>query len=218
MSACSDRAYFALATGELQTAARRVSVINAMPELKSTRTEPAGGERAPVHLRRKLLFWIPAAVFASAFGSVVTAAFRFLRPRAGEVGASGGASGGWFPVAKISELGGAEPLLREVTIEHRAGWSATPRAHSVFVLPGAQGRVVSAVCPHEGCEVDWDGGQRKFLCPCHDSVFDADGARLAGPAQSDLARMPTRVNADTLEMQYGDASEPPTQPGAPANG
>lgn len=171
-----------------------------------------------MHLRRKLLFWIPAAVFASAFGSVVTAAFRFLRPRAGEVGVSGGASGNWFPVAKVSELTGAEPLMREVAIEHRAGWSATPREHTVFVLPGAQRRVVSAVCPHEGCEVEWSGEQRQFLCPCHDSSFDADGARLAGPAQSGLAQLPMRVNGDTLEMLYSDATQTPPQPGSPANG
>ncbi|PYS76211.1 MAG: hypothetical protein DMF66_16000 [Acidobacteria bacterium] len=218
MSACSDRAYFASDGGGLQTAARPRDVIMAMPEETPTQTERGGGERAPVHLRRKLLLWIPASVFASVFGSVAAAAFRFLRPRAGEVGASGGASGNWFPVAKVSELGGAEPLMREVTIEHRAGWSVTPRDHAVFVLPGADRRVVSAVCPHEGCEVEWDGVQRKFLCPCHDSVFDADGARLAGPAQSDLARLPTRTSGDTLEIEYSDAAQPPTQSGSPANG
>lgn len=162
--------------------------------------------------------WIPAAVFASVFGPVAAAAFRFLRPRAGEVGVSGGAEGNWFAVARSSELGGAEPLLREVAIEHRAGWSVTPRAHTFFVLPGAERRVVSAVCPHEGCEVEWDTGQQKFLCPCHDSVFDASGARVEGPAQSDLAPMPSRLNGDTLEIQYSDAPQTPAQPGSPANG
>lgn len=184
------------------------------PESDSSQEATRGGARAPSHLRRRILLWIPAAVFASAFGSVAAAAFRFLRPRAGEVGASGG----WFAVARTSELGGAEPLAREVTVEHRAGWSATARAHTFFVLPGAERRVVSAVCPHEGCEVEWDGGQRKFLCPCHDSVFDAQGARLAGPAQSDLAQVPSRLSGDTLEIQYSDAAQTPTQPGAPANG
>lgn len=198
----------------MQTAARRVSAITQMTESDSS-PEAA---RAPSHSRRKILLWIPAAVFASVFGSVAAAAFRFLRPRAGEVGVSGGAEGDWFAVARTSELGGAEPLLREVTIEHRAGWSVTPRPHTFFVLPGAERRVVSAVCPHEGCEVGWDPGQRKFLCPCHDSVFDAGGARLSGPAQSDLAQIRTRLSGDTLEIQYSDAAQPPTQPGSPANG
>src|SRR5438270_4377339 len=185
-----------------------------MPEPDSSQEGTRDGGRAPSRLRRKLIFWLPAAALASVFAPVAAAALRFLRPRAGEVGASGN----WFPVAKLSELGGAEPLAREVTVEHRAGWSATPRGHTFFVLPGAGRRVVSAVCPHEGCEVEWDGGQRKFLCPCHDSAFDADGARLSGPAQSDLARLPTRTSGDALEIQYGDAAQTPTQPGSPANG
>ena len=189
-----------------------------MPESDSSQEETREGGRAPSRLRRKLIFWIPAGAFASVFAPVLGAAFRFLRPRAGEVGVGGGAEGGWFPVARLDELGGAEPLTREVTIEHRAGWSATPRGHTFFVLPGAGRRVVSAVCPHEGCEVEWDGGQRKFLCPCHDSVFDADGARLAGPAQSDLARLPVRTSDDMLEIQYSDAAQPPTQTRRPANG
>lgn len=189
-----------------------------MSESESSQAGARAPGPAPVHLRRRLILWIPAAVFASVFGSVAAAAFRFLRPRAGEVGAGVGPAGGWLPVAKLSELGGAEPLMREVTVEHRAGWSVTPRGHTVFVLPGAERRVVSAVCPHEGCEVEWDGAQRKFLCPCHDSVFGADGSRLAGPAQSDLARLPTRASGDTLEIQYSDAAQTPTQTRRPANG
>jgi Rieske Fe-S protein len=207
-----------LAAGELQTAARSVSAITQMTESDSSQQAAHDDGRAPSHSRRRILLWIPAAVFASVFGSVASAAFRFLRPRAGEVGVAGGAEGNWFAVARTSELGGAEPLAREVTIEHRAGWSVTPRAHTFFVLPGAERRVVSAVCPHEGCEVEWDTGQQKFLCPCHDSAFDASGARLEGPAQSDLVRMPTRLSGDALEIQYSDAPQTPAQPGSPANG
>jgi len=185
---------------------------------KTISTEATDARRVPSHLRRRILFWIPAAVFATVAGTLVTAAFKFLRPRAGEVGVSGGDAGNWFAVAKTGELTGAEPLRREVVVEHRAGWSSTLRAHSVYVLPGEDRRVVSAVCPHEGCEVDWSGERREFLCPCHDSVFDADGARLAGPAQSDLARLPVRTSGDTLEIQYSDAAQPPTQTRRPANG
>lgn len=43
----------------------------------------------------------------------------------------------------------------------------------------------SAVCPHAGCEVGYQGGQ--IICPCHGSVFDAQtGAVITGPAVTGL--------------------------------
>jgi Rieske Fe-S protein len=151
-------------------------------------------------------------------GSIVTAAFKFLRPRAGEVGIGGGASVDWLPVAKVGDIKGDAPLRCEVFVEHRAGWSMAVRGHTVFVLPGEERRVVSAVCPHEGCEVEWSAEQKQFLCPCHDSVFNTDGARLSGPAQSDLARLPARIKGDTLEMQFVDTATPSTSNDTPTNG
>lgn len=179
-----------------------------MPDSTPTSaSESRDSRRPPEPLRRKIIFWIPAVVLASVAGSIVTTAFRFLRPRTNDVGVKSGATGDWLPVAKINDIKGDEPLRREVFVEHRAGWGATTRGHSVFVLPGEERRVVSTVCPHEGCEVEWSADQKKFLCPCHDSVFNPDGSRLSGPAQNDLARLPARINGDTLEMQFVDASE-----------
>jgi Rieske Fe-S protein len=44
----------------------------------------------------------------------------------------------------------------------------------------------STVCPHAGCAVDWDAQGGCFRCPCHESVFAPDGARLSGPAPRGL--------------------------------
>jgi Rieske Fe-S protein len=188
-----------------------------MTDKKISPADDATGKRTTSQLRRRIIFLIPAAFVASAAGSVFAAAFRFLKPRAGEVGLSGGASGNWYPVAKVSELAGDDPQRREVPVEHRAGWSSTLRAQAVFVLPGSERRIVSVVCPHEGCEVDWSGEQRKFLCPCHDSVFGPDGARLSGPAQRGLDQMPARVNGDTLEAHFTDAQTQEPQADATNN-
>lgn len=184
-------------------------------QTSASSNEPRETARAPQHLRRRIIFWIPAAILASLAGTIVTSALKFLRPRAGEVGV---AKSDWFPVAKVNEIAGDEPLMREVFVEHRAGWSSTLRGHAVFLLPGAERRVVSAVCPHEGCEVEWSAEQKKFLCPCHDSVFDRDGARLSGPAQASLAQLPTRVNGDTLEMQFDDAASSSAPAESPIQG
>ncbi|MEW5912335.1 MAG: Rieske 2Fe-2S domain-containing protein [Thermodesulfobacteriota bacterium] len=42
------------------------------------------------------------------------------------------------------------------------------------------------VCPHLGCRPAWHAGQRRFLCPCHGSIFAPDGSRLSGPAPRGL--------------------------------
>jgi Rieske Fe-S protein len=48
----------------------------------------------------------------------------------------------------------------------------------------------SAVCPHLGCTIGWDAAKKNFLCPCHDSRFDAAGTRMTGPAERGLDPLP----------------------------
>jgi len=46
--------------------------------------------------------------------------------------------------------------------------------------------VASAVCTHLGCTVGYFQSDERFHCPCHGSVFNADGTVQHGPAPRPL--------------------------------
>jgi len=146
--------------------------------------------------RRSFLSLLPLGVLAGVFASMGGAAFRFLRPRIFA------ATDKWLDVAAIAELSGPQPIARKIVAEHVAGWAVTSEQHSVFVLPAKNNQVLSAICPHEGCEVTWEGATNRFSCPCHASFFAADGARISGPARRGLDPLPARVQDGKLQVQY----------------
>ena len=52
---------------------------------------------------------------------------------------------------------------------------------------------VNPKCTHQGCDVAWVPGAKKYACPCHDSDFAADGKVLKGPATAPLATYPVKI-------------------------
>jgi Rieske Fe-S protein len=61
---------------------------------------------------------------------------------------------------------------------------------------------LSAVCPHLGCAVGWDGGAGNFLCPCHDSRFSPEGTKLTGPSERGLDELPLQVVEGRLQLTW----------------
>ena len=154
-------------------------------------------DKTPVNRsRRSFLGLLPVGVLFGIFASIGGAAFRFLRPRLSAP------SDQWLDVASVSELTGPQPIAKKVLAEHVSGWVITNEEHNVFVLPAKNNQVLSPICPHEGCEVSWEQARNRFACPCHESYFTADGARISGPAPRGLDALPARVQDGKLQVQY----------------
>lgn len=56
----------------------------------------------------------------------------------------------------------------------------------------------SLLCSHFGCTVAWHEERQAYLCPCHEGVYDASGAVVAGPPPRGLASVPVVVAGNNL--------------------
>ena len=103
-----------------------------------------------------------AAVAAGCAGVV-----RFLFPRA------------YYESPRVFTVGAPADL--------RIGPPTLLPAHRVFLSRQKNGAAaMTATCTHLGCTVEWFGNDRSFHCPCHGSIYTADGAVRRGPAQREL--------------------------------
>jgi cytochrome b6-f complex iron-sulfur subunit len=53
-------------------------------------------------------------------------------------------------------------------------------------------------CVHLGCTVPWNEGEGDFHCPCHGSVYNRFGERIAGPAPRPLDLFPMKVDGNNV--------------------
>jgi len=74
---------------------------------------------------------------------------------------------------QIEPGGGGVMNLGRGKIAVWKGYDGTPHA-------------VSASCTHKGCIVTWNNADQTWDCPCHGSIFSADGCVVYGPAVESL--------------------------------
>ncbi len=67
---------------------------------------------------------------------------------------------------------------------------------------------VNPKCTHQGCDVKWAAGEKKYACPCHGASFDANGAVLNGPATKPLTAYSAKIVGTQVLAKI---STPPTK-------
>jgi Rieske Fe-S protein len=109
-------------------------------------------------------------------------------------------------VASLSELPEGVPTRKTVRASKlRDAWAAFSNVTlgAVWLIRrGDKVEAFSSVCPHAGCAVDWDAQKSCFACPCHASVFGADGARQSGPAPRGMDQLECAVDNDQVRVTW----------------
>jgi Rieske Fe-S protein len=102
------------------------------------------------------------------------------------------------------EVGGPPVRVELVGDDVRDAWLSADRtklgAAWVQRTEGDEVVAFSSVCPHLGCSINFDDGA--FRCPCHNSEFDRDGARVTGPAKRGLDPLPVRVSDGRVRVTF----------------
>jgi menaquinol-cytochrome c reductase iron-sulfur subunit len=116
----------------------------------------------------------------------------------------GGAAGAEFvPVTPLDAVpADGTPQRFQVIADRTDAWTRYRNVPlgAVYVKRSGNGVLAfNAVCPHAGCFVDVARDGRSFLCPCHNSGFNADGSLRPG-AVSPRPMDELEVDADGLKQ------------------
>jgi menaquinol-cytochrome c reductase iron-sulfur subunit len=164
------------------------------------------GEYEPTLTGRRTFFATTVEIAASCIAVLFAIPFvRYLfYPLSG---AGRRAASRWSPLGPAGDFKSlSAPLARWITVSQNDGWLQSQSKKPVYVTKNAQGQVevLTAVCPHLGCTIQWNAAKEQFLCPCHGSVFAPDGAHIAGPAPRRMDSLPMSIQNGQLNVQYQD--------------
>jgi cytochrome b6-f complex iron-sulfur subunit len=153
------------------------------------RSHPEGGPRtAPWTGRRKFLLGAFLTALAGAYGVFAGIAVKFV-----------------FPKRK-------QP--RRIRVFIAFAEEITVGASKAVVMPSGDQLLLSNTgrlnpstgntliafsnsCPHLGCKVHWEAQRERFVCPCHQGVFNASGVAISGPpAQSGKSLSPYWIEVE----------------------
>lgn len=127
-----------------------------------------------------------------------------LRRRAGD----GDAEAAFQDAGPLSDIPIGEWRLLSFEMVFQDGWKKTRAKRAVWVRrqdKGEQGiTVLSSICPHLGCPINWHPNQSEFICPCHGGIFNNSGKHTGGPPPRSMDSLEFQVRAGRLWIRWQD--------------
>ncbi|MGH9447759.1 MAG: ubiquinol-cytochrome c reductase iron-sulfur subunit, partial [Terriglobia bacterium] len=168
----------------------------AEPKTPKKVSEPEAWAELPS--RRKFIAWalgVPGVVITCLM------CIPLVREALYPVFTKGSGTGTWSGLGPADQFASlTTPVRKVINLQTVDGWRQVEFEKVVYVTKGADGKleVLSAVCPHLGCEVAWQASADRFHCPCHGSVFAPDGASIAGPSPRGMDTLPITIKDGRL--------------------
>jgi Rieske Fe-S protein len=118
------------------------------------------------------------------------------------------AEAGFVDVGSIADVPAGQWRLLPLEVVHQDGWKKTKFRHSVWVRrtgsSDSEVTVLSSICPHLGCPINWHPEQSQFSCPCHGGTFNTSGQQTGGPPPRSMDPLNIEIRAGRLWVQWQD--------------
>lgn len=107
---------------------------------------------------------------------------------------------GWVEIGPVSQIPKGRPTKIDFLQRKKDAWMTIEGKSSAWVVTsdGNTFDIFDPRCTHLGCPYNWSEEKQKFLCPCHNAVFDLSGKVLAGPPPRPLDRYRSKVENGLL--------------------
>ena len=111
----------------------------------------------------------------------------------------------FIPLGAADRVSVGAPTLFRTKITRKSGWLTEETELSFYVLTenNREFTALSNICTHLGCRVRWVPDEEKFFCPCHNGVFDKNGAVVSGPPPRPLNQYEVKEENGQLFVEYG---------------
>jgi Rieske Fe-S protein len=119
-------------------------------------------------------------------------------------------SNSFLDAGPVSDFEVGKYRLVPVEWVQQDGWRRTTVRQSVWVRKLSSGQaggdyvVLSSICPHLGCPINWVPSNDNFVCPCHGGIFNFSGTRTAGPPPRSMDPLEWETRNGRLWIRWQD--------------